>query len=337
MLCNISDIILNSFLLNVFCQHTQLHQDFVSAVFEVGLRHATPSAIIELMIPNLDMTSERVKSHLQRYRLNIVKSRNEFKLRFADIYCSINNPKVEDSEKYSLATVGAAPLASSFNEDNHLQRICLPQLSAEEKDTPLGQAFGQLLGLMHNLTVQLENNRQRQYIDSLAHTEATPQDRPSRHKHLPPTRFPSDLSTTSSHQTGGRPTIETANPHPYHLANSSTAPNGYATQTYHQHFPQHSSGDNFASSSGHNLQLQGNTMMPYQPSLMMPNQNVPTSLITPMETMHYPGNYVDVGHSRMHSFDDPMGIVHHPGNNDRLSNSDHPLRKHSFDEAYERS
>ena len=58
--------LLHSFLLrafiNVFCQHTQLHEDFVCAVFMVGLRHATPSAIIGLMIPNLDMTSERVKS-----------------------------------------------------------------------------------------------------------------------------------------------------------------------------------------------------------------------------------------------------------------------------------
>lgn len=288
------------------------------------------------MIPNLDMTSERVKSHLQRYRMNIVNSRNEFKSKYADIYCSINNAKDEDSVKYSSATAGAAPPASSFNDDNHFQIIYLPQLSAEEKDTPLGQAFRHLLGLMQNLTFQLENNRQRQAIDSLAHTEATPQDRPSRHKHIPPTRFPSDLSTTSSQQSEGRPTIEATNPLQYYQANSSNAPHGYATQTYHQHFPQHSSGDNFAS-CGQNLQLQGIAMMPYQPSLMMPNQNFPTSLITPMDTLHYPGNYIDVGPRRMHSFDGPMGSVHHPGNNDRLSNSDHPPRKHSFDEASERS
>ena len=329
--------------INVFRQHTQLHRDFVCAVFEVGLRYATPSGIMEQMIPNLDITSERVKSHLQRYRLNVVKSRNEFKSKYAGIYYSINNATYEDSERYSS---GAAPPASSLKEDNDFQVIYLPQLSAEEKDTPLGQAFGHMFGLMQNLTVQLENNRQWQAIDSLAHTEATPQDRPSRHKHLPPTRFPSDLSTTSLQQSGGRPTIETTNPNPYHMslqqANSLTAPHGYAPQLYHQHFPQHF-GDNF-SSSGQNLQLQynvwqgapppsGNTMMPYQPSLMMPNQNIPTSSITPMGNVNYnignPSN-----RSRQHSLDGLMGIVYHPGyhNNDRLSSSDHPSsRKHSFD------
>ena len=157
--------------INVFRQHTQLHQDFACAVFKVGLRHATPSAIIGLMIPNLDMTSERVKSHLQRCRLNTVKSCNEFKSKYAGKYYSINNAEDKDSERYSS---GAAPPASSLKEDNHLQMIYLPQLSAQEKDTPLGQAFGHLLGLMQCLTVQLENNRQKQAIDSLAHTEARP-------------------------------------------------------------------------------------------------------------------------------------------------------------------
>ena len=177
-----------------------------------------------------------------------------------------------------------------------------------------------MFGLMQNLTVQLENNRQWQAIDSLAHTEATPQDRPSRHKHLPPTRFPSDLSTTSLQQSGGRPTIETTNPNPYHMslqqANSLTAPHGYAPQLYHQHFPQHF-GDNF-SSSGQNLQLQYNVWQGAPP----PSGNVNYNIGNPSNR------------SRQHSLDGLMGIVYHPGyhNNDRLSSSDHPSsRKHSFD------
>ena len=40
--------------------------------------HASPSTILEFMTPNLDITSERVKSHLQKYRLNRQKSQNEF-------------------------------------------------------------------------------------------------------------------------------------------------------------------------------------------------------------------------------------------------------------------
>jgi hypothetical protein len=261
------------------------------------------------MIPNLDMTSERVKSHLQRCRLNIVKSCNEFKSKYAGMYNSINNAEDKESERYSS---GAAPPASSLKEDNHLQMIYLPQLSAQEKDTPLGQAFGHLLGLMQCLTVQLENNRQEQAINSLAHTEATPQDRPSRHKYLPPT------------------------------------PHGYATQLYHQHLQQRSAVDNFAS-SGQNLQLHydvwqgappplGNTMMPHQPSLM--NQNFPMENVNcNIDRLSNSGNPSNI--RREHSFHGPMGIVHHQGNhnNDRLSSSYHPSshkcsldsRKHSFD------
>jgi len=56
----------------------ELHRDFVSAVFDVGLKHSSPSAIMEFMRPNPDVTSERVKSRLQKYRKNREKSRNEF-------------------------------------------------------------------------------------------------------------------------------------------------------------------------------------------------------------------------------------------------------------------
>jgi len=55
-----------------------LHRDFVSAIFDVGLKHASPSAILEHM-PRHDMiTSERIKSHLQKYRLHREKSKKEF-------------------------------------------------------------------------------------------------------------------------------------------------------------------------------------------------------------------------------------------------------------------
>jgi hypothetical protein len=190
---------------------------------------------------------------------------------------------------------------------------------------------------MQSLTVQLENNRQKQAIDSLAH-EATPQDLPLPHKDLPPTRLPSDLSTTSLQQCVRRRTIESINPHeplPYQMslqqANSLTAPHGDATQLYHQHLWQHSSVDNFAS-IGQNLQLQhdvwqgappplGNTMMPYQPSLT--NQNFL------MENVNFNIDHLsNSGNpSREHSFHGPMGIVHHQGNhnNNRLSSSDPSL------------
>lgn len=55
------------------------HRTFVEAVYEVGLKHASPSVILENMKRNSGcVTSERVKSHLQKYRQNRIKGKDEF-------------------------------------------------------------------------------------------------------------------------------------------------------------------------------------------------------------------------------------------------------------------
>lgn len=56
-----------------------LHRSFVGAVLEVGLQHASPAVIMQGMrhVPP-DVTSERVKSHLQKYRKNKDKNKDDF-------------------------------------------------------------------------------------------------------------------------------------------------------------------------------------------------------------------------------------------------------------------
>lgn len=56
----------------------ELHRDFVSAVFDVGLKHSSPSTVLEHMPKHPQITSERIKSHLQKYRVHRVKSKQEF-------------------------------------------------------------------------------------------------------------------------------------------------------------------------------------------------------------------------------------------------------------------
>jgi len=56
----------------------ELHRDFVSAVFDVGLKHASPSTIIEQMPSHGEITVERIKSHLQKYRVHRAKSKRDF-------------------------------------------------------------------------------------------------------------------------------------------------------------------------------------------------------------------------------------------------------------------
>ncbi|KAG7388436.1 hypothetical protein PHYBOEH_007868 [Phytophthora boehmeriae] len=58
-----------------------LHRLFVAAIFDVGLKNASPKALLSLMDaagPNAGLTTEHLKSHLQKYRLNYERSRAEF-------------------------------------------------------------------------------------------------------------------------------------------------------------------------------------------------------------------------------------------------------------------
>ena len=55
-----------------------LHKDFVAAVFDVGLKNATPKAILELLPHDSSLTTEHVKSHLQKFRVHRDRSRAEF-------------------------------------------------------------------------------------------------------------------------------------------------------------------------------------------------------------------------------------------------------------------
>ena len=56
-----------------------LHRDFVSAVFDIGVKHASPAVVLDTMlIQDKEVTSERVKSHLQKYRVHKERSKTEF-------------------------------------------------------------------------------------------------------------------------------------------------------------------------------------------------------------------------------------------------------------------
>lgn len=187
----------------------------MSAIFDVGLKHSSPSAIMEFMRPNPDITSERVKSHLQKYRLNREKSRKEFmtsydrslegfQKRHLQSQLSGNSEHDEDAEgslhgslscgeaaallthsalveprgsagdscssreqsRRSSPVPGTAPTSrssqvSSTDADGSVGVLHLPLLTAQEKDSPLGQAFGYLVGMHQALSQQLDDARKQ--------------------------------------------------------------------------------------------------------------------------------------------------------------------------------
>lgn len=172
----------------------ELHRDFVAAVFEVGLKHSSPSAIMEHMKQNPDVTSERVKSHLQKYRLNRQKSRNEFMNSYDRALNGFkNNPHDFDDDgdhsfscgevaallTHSVQTEGArdgsqsstrtraaeqAPVQRGSSPQDHdvVSTLHLPLLSEEENQSPLGQTFGYLVGMFQTLSLELEMKRRAQ-------------------------------------------------------------------------------------------------------------------------------------------------------------------------------
>jgi SHAQKYF class myb-like DNA-binding protein len=51
---------------------------FASMIFELGLRHSSPKVLKTLMPSTEHLTTEHIKSHLQKYRLHYVRSKDEF-------------------------------------------------------------------------------------------------------------------------------------------------------------------------------------------------------------------------------------------------------------------
>ena len=149
----------------------EIHRDFVAAVFDVGLKHSSPSAIMEQMPRHEHITSERVKSHLQKYRLHRQKSKEKFMGNYDATMLQMKAGEYDtaDSRLLNFGEVAAHLSCRTMSDvevegrvldtDNgvvqHEQILHLPQLSAEELLSPIGASMGYLMGLFHSLKKQL--------------------------------------------------------------------------------------------------------------------------------------------------------------------------------------
>ncbi len=171
-----------------------LHRDFVSAIFDVGLKHSSPSTIMEHMPKHEQINTERIKSHLQKYRLHRVKSKKEF---ISSYEASLRNFQQNQNSSSSNLVSGAGEVAahltasaignnksstgakdgpasnaraavssadpnqkqvqlrSSKNASASNESLMLPQLTEAEKASPIGAAMGYLMGLFFSLKQQL--------------------------------------------------------------------------------------------------------------------------------------------------------------------------------------
>jgi SHAQKYF class myb-like DNA-binding protein len=173
----------------------ELHRDFVSAIFDVGLKHSSPSTIMEHMPKHRDITTERIKSHLQKYRLHRAKSKQEFMscyqsslTKFQEngttgtkamsngecaahiTYLATTDPKkilsgpgvVQTTPGQVQPTVQYAPRVN--------EALVLPQLTEAEKNSPIGASMGYLMGLFLSLKQELAMQRSRDGIHKRGNT-----------------------------------------------------------------------------------------------------------------------------------------------------------------------
>lgn len=59
----------------------ELENPFALAIFELGLKHSSPKVLIPLLpTSNIELSTEHIKSHLQKYRIHNKRSREEFEI-----------------------------------------------------------------------------------------------------------------------------------------------------------------------------------------------------------------------------------------------------------------
>ncbi|DBA02051.1 TPA: hypothetical protein N0F65_000298 [Lagenidium giganteum] len=104
----------------------ELHRLFVAAIFDVGLKNASPKALLALMGgtgPHAGLTTEHLKSHLQKYRLNYERSRQEF-LQYYDQSTRRNlkrrrkNPKSEHNTMFVFPICAQSKSNGSDSDDS---------------------------------------------------------------------------------------------------------------------------------------------------------------------------------------------------------------------------
>lgn len=154
-----------------FAWPDELHRDFVSAVFDVGLKHSSPSSILEQMAPHEQITTERIKSHLQKYRLHRQKSKKEFMSSYDStlVKMKAGEEDLADPLSFNCGEVAAHLTVSTITEKEVVGVdpgslvqggiLQLPQLTEQEKRSPVGASLGYLMGLFFSLKQQLHAQR----------------------------------------------------------------------------------------------------------------------------------------------------------------------------------
>jgi SHAQKYF class myb-like DNA-binding protein len=156
----------------------ELHRDFVAAIFDVGLKHSSPSSIMEHMPKNELVTTERIKSHLQKYRLHRMKSKQSFMdnyetslKQFKSNGMDVDPKSLKSAEIAAHLSYTSIAISETDSEDVDREALLhggvlqLPILTEDEKKSPIGASMGYMLGLFFSLKQQLYMSRGSEGLD----------------------------------------------------------------------------------------------------------------------------------------------------------------------------
>ncbi|GFH60662.1 hypothetical protein CTEN210_17138 [Chaetoceros tenuissimus] len=179
----------------------ELHRDFVSSIFDIGLKNSTPATIQNYVASRGKFTSEQIKVHLYKYRILRQKSKRDFislgnhpnvtnlsdssrdiesvsaascskYIEAAPIYQAFSNTSRDIEQKLVVSATAECDAAQSSEEQNHEDindgfhdgSLPLIQLTKEEMCSPSGASFVYLTGLFQSLKEQLyEQRRQKNF------------------------------------------------------------------------------------------------------------------------------------------------------------------------------
>ena len=223
-----------------------LHRDFVSAIFDVGLKQSSPATVLEQMPAHEQITTERIKSHLQKYRLHRQKSKKEFMSSYTATMQKLNAEGLKDVASlaggqvaghltYAALTqpdppidedqpplAGQRSLATPPGQPALQDMIVLPRLTESEKQSPMGSSLGYLLGLFFSLKEQLDRQRQQKEVAAAEAEKRLVEEQQSRQQHVamydsfvsddhPPAALPQYTAAVASAPNNmGPPTVQSS-------------------------------------------------------------------------------------------------------------------------------
>eukprot|EP00977_Amphora_coffeiformis_P003196 scaffold597_cov176-Amphora_coffeaeformis.AAC.2 len=169
-----------------------LHRAFVEAVFRIGIQRASPRAIEHYMHHSKELTAERTKSHLQKFRKNKEKSAREFmaeydvflakrmaesrvlgatrlirastRLTGAQIAADITHTSLmhdfPSGPSLTNASSGAGmPQFVNIGMSTYGMHLPYPNLSDEESQSPIGVALFHVVEAVRSMTNHLQSIR----------------------------------------------------------------------------------------------------------------------------------------------------------------------------------